>query len=344
MFVLKAQRLQTVGHMPVVVQKYGGTSVGDVERIKRVAARIQTARSSGYDVVAVVSAMGKTTDDLVELARQITDRPSPREMDMLLTAGERVSMALLAIALEVLEVPAVSYTGSQAGILTDSSHGEARITRITGERVKRSLDEGRVVIVAGFQGVDPESKEVTTLGRGGSDTTAVALAATLGAEFCEINTDVDGVFTADPRIVPDAVLIPRIGYHEMLEFARAGAGVLMPHSVEFAHEAGVSVKVRSSFGDGEGTWVRGDAPMFQLAGIAHRVVSDLPAVSLIGARASALSARAAETMSNEGIETAEVGSSPLSASLSVGPGDVDAALNLLHRTFRPPVTSDEVRR
>ncbi|HEY5890579.1 MAG TPA: aspartate kinase, partial [Acidimicrobiia bacterium] len=187
--------------MPVIVQKYGGTSVADPERISNVADRVGITRAEGNDVVVVVSAMGQTTDQLMRLAREITDSPPPREMDMLLTAGERITMALLAMALEKRDIPAVSYTGSQAGILTDSSHGEARIREITGERVKQSVGEGKVVIVAGFQGVDPDRREVTTLGRGGSDTTAVALAVALGAELCEIFTDVEGVFTADPRVV-----------------------------------------------------------------------------------------------------------------------------------------------
>jgi aspartate kinase len=246
--------------MPVVVQKYGGSSVADSTRIKAVADRVVQTREAGYDLVVVVSAMGETTNTLLGLASEISTAPHPREMDMLLTAGERISMALLAMALNDRGVPAVSYTGSQAGILTDSAHGGARITRITGERVRESLDAGKVVIVAGFQGVDPTSKEVTTLGRGGSDTTAVALAATLEAEACEILTDVSGVFTADPRVVKGARLLADVEYDQMLALANAGASVLMTHSVEFARDHGVSVHVRSSFIDDEGTWVRPGPP------------------------------------------------------------------------------------
>ncbi|MFZ0627301.1 MAG: aspartate kinase [Acidimicrobiia bacterium] len=256
--------------MPVVVQKYGGTSVADPTRISAVADRVQTARVQGSDVVVVVSAMGQTTDELIRLAAQITDNPPPREMDMLLTAGERISMALLAMALETRGIPAVSYTGSQAGILTDSSHGEARIREITGQRVRDSLAEGKVVIVAGFQGVDPESKEITTLGRGGSDATAVALAAALDADVCEIYTDVDGVFTADPKIVPEAKKLVEISFDEMLELSAGGAGVLMSRSVEFGRRFNIPIHVRSSFHDSEGTWVK-ETTMEQaiISGIAH---------------------------------------------------------------------------
>ncbi len=256
--------------MPVVVQKYGGTSVADPTRISAVADRVQTARVQGSDVVVVVSAMGQTTDELIRLAAQITDNPPPREMDMLLTAGERISMALLAMALETRGIPAVSYTGSQAGILTDSSHGEARIREITGQRVRDSLGEGKVVIVAGFQGVDPESKEITTLGRGGSDATAVALAAALDADVCEIYTDVDGVFTADPKIVPEAKKLVEISFDEMLELSAGGAGVLMSRSVEFGRRFNIPIHVRSSFHDSEGTWVK-ETTMEQaiISGIAH---------------------------------------------------------------------------
>ena len=253
-----------------MVQKYGGTSVADANRIKAVADRIEASRREGNDVVVVVSAMGQTTDELTELARSITPTPPLREMDMLLTAGERISMALLAMALDVRGVPAVSYTGSQAGILTDSSHGEARIREITGQRVRASLDEGKVVIVAGFQGVDPESREITTLGRGGSDATAVALAAALSADVCEIYTDVDGVFTADPRIVPDARMLPEVSYDEMLELSAGGTAVLMSRAVEFGRRYGIPIHVRSSFHDGEGTWVK-ETTMEQaiISGIAH---------------------------------------------------------------------------
>ena len=256
--------------MPVVVQKYGGTSVADPQRINAVADRVEAARRAGNDVVVVVSAMGKTTDELIALAADISDSPPPREMDMLLTAGERISMALLAMALDVRSIPAVSYTGSQAGILTDSAHGEAKIKEITGHRVRDSLSEGKVVIVAGFQGVDPESKEVTTLGRGGSDATAVALAAALGADACEIYTDVDGVFTADPRIVPAARKLAEVSFDEMLELSAAGAGVLMSRAVEFGRRFDIPIHVRSSMSNQEGTWVR-ETSMEQaiISGVAH---------------------------------------------------------------------------
>jgi aspartate kinase len=235
-----------------------------------VADRVESTRREGHDVVVVVSAMGETTDQLMELAAEVSDDPSPREMDMLLSAGERISMALLAITLNSRGVPAVSYTGSQAGILTDSSHGSAKILDIRGTRVRDSLEDGRVVIVAGFQGVDPESKEVTTLGRGGSDATAVALASALGADSVEIYTDVDGVFTADPRIVPDAVKLDEVPFDEMLELSAGGAGVLMSRAVEFGRRFDVPIHVRSSFHDGPGTWVR-DTTMEQavVSGIAH---------------------------------------------------------------------------
>jgi aspartate kinase len=256
--------------MPVVVQKYGGTSVADPTRINAVADLVEASRRSGNDVVVVVSAMGQTTDELIALAADISPKPPPREMDMLLSAGERISMALLAMALDVRNIPAVSYTGSQAGILTDSSHGEAKIKEITGHRVKQSLADGKVVIVAGFQGVDPDSKEVTTLGRGGSDATAVALAAALGADACEIYTDVDGVFTADPRIVPGARKLDEVSFDEMLELSGAGAGVLMSRSVEFGRRFNIPIHVRSSLSGQVGTWVK-ETTMEQaiISGIAH---------------------------------------------------------------------------
>lgn len=268
--------------MPVMVQKFGGTSVADPERILAVADRVRATRDLGYDMVVVVSAMGKTTDDLAGLAAQISAHPNPREMDMLLTAGERVSMSLLAIALHDRGAPAVSFTGSQAGILTDSSHGEARITRITGERVLAAIADGKVAIIAGFQGVDPESKEITTLGRGGSDTTAVALAAALAAEACEILTDVSGVFTADPRSVSAARKLDSVGYEDMLALARAGAAVLMPHSVEHARDSLIRVHVRSSFSDEPGTWLVPDAPERDLVGIAQAKRGEEGVVTLVG--------------------------------------------------------------
>jgi aspartate kinase len=256
--------------MALIVQKYGGTSVGSPDRIARVADRIAATRTAGNDVVVVVSAMGKTTDELIDLATQVNPNPPAREMDMLLTAGERISMALTAMALEGRGVHAVSFTGSQAGILTDAAHGSAKIQSIRGTRVKDALSEGKVVIVAGFQGVDPDSREITTLGRGGSDATAVALAASLQADVCEIYTDVDGVYTADPRIVPEAKKLDQISFEEMLELSASGAGVLMSRSVEFGRRFNIPIHVRSSFNHTKGTWVQ-ETTMEQaiISGIAH---------------------------------------------------------------------------
>jgi aspartate kinase len=239
----------------LVVQKYGGSSVADAEGIKRVARRIVDTRKDGARVVVIVSAMGDTTDDLMDLAKQVSPTPPPRELDMLLTAGERISAALLAMAIESLGVHARSFTGSQAGVITTGRHGDARIIDITPSRISSALDEGDVAIIAGFQGVSQDTKDVTTLGRGASDTTAVALAAALQADVCEIYTDVDGVFTADPRIVPSARRIERISSEEMLEMAASGAKVLHLRCVEYARRFGVPVHVRSSFSHREGTWV-----------------------------------------------------------------------------------------
>lgn len=256
--------------MALVIQKYGGTSVADGDRIRHVAARIVDTVTSGNEVVAVVSAMGTRTDELLALAADVSEKSHPRELDMLLTAGERVTMALVAMAIQDLDVAATSLTGSQAGILTNGRHGRAEIVEIRANRVREALDEGKVVIVAGFQGVDPDSRDVTTLGRGGSDATAVALAAALKANRCEIYTDVDGVFTADPRLVKGATKINEISFEEMLELSSAGAGVLMPRSVEFGRRFNIPIHVRSSFHDGEGTWVK-EETMEQavVRGIAH---------------------------------------------------------------------------
>jgi aspartate kinase len=260
--------------MSLVVQKYGGSSVGDAERIKRVAGRIVDAKRAGNDVVVVVSAMGDSTDELLDLAQQVSPLPPPRELDMLLTAGERISMALLAMAIANLGFEARSFTGSQAGVITDSSHGRARIIDVAPGRIRTALDSGYIAIVAGFQGVSQDTKDITTLGRGGSDTTAVALAAALGADVCEIYTDVDGVFTADPRRVPHARRLARISYEEMLEMAASGAKILMLRCVEYARRYGVKVHVRSSFSDLDGTWVV-DVPEEEqveqaiISGVAH---------------------------------------------------------------------------
>jgi aspartate kinase len=242
-------------HVSLVVQKYGGSSVADADGIKRVAQRIVATRKAGHDVVVVVSAMGDSTDELMDLANQVSPLPPGRELDMLLTAGERISMALLAMAIANLGLRARSFTGSQAGVITDSVHGRARIIDVTPGRIAGALDDGAIPIVAGFQGVSQDSKDITTLGRGGSDTTAVALAAALGADSCEVYTDVDGVFTADPRIVRGARRIPRISYEEMLEMAASGAKILHLRCVEYARRYGIPIHVRSSFGNRDGTWI-----------------------------------------------------------------------------------------
>ncbi len=257
--------------MGLVVQKYGGTSVGSAERIRRVAERVVATAEAGEKVCAVVSAMGDTTDKLLDLAGQVSSEPHARELDMLLTAGERVSMALLSMAIIDLGRQAISFTGSQAGIVTDASHGRAKIIEVRARRVRDTLDDGRIAIVAGFQGVSTED-DVTTLGRGGSDATAVALAAALGADVCEIYTDVEGVYTADPRLVPEARKLAEVSYEEMLELAASGAKVLMTRSVEFARNHGVVVHVRSAFTGAEGTWVKKEDDLMEkaiISGVAH---------------------------------------------------------------------------
>jgi len=261
--------------MGLIVQKFGGSSVADAEGIKRVAARIAASKRSGQQVVVVVSAMGDTTDELIDLANQVSPMPDGRELDMLLTAGERISMALLAMAISNLGLEARSFTGSQAGIITTSTHGRARVIDVTPGRIQEALKEGAIAIVAGFQGVAQDTKDITTLGRGGSDTTAVALAVSLDADVCEIYTDVDGVFSADPRIVPTARKLKSVTYEEMLELAASGAKVLHLRCVEYARRFDLPIHVRSSFSNLEGTWVVKDQPeggsMEQaiISGIAH---------------------------------------------------------------------------
>ncbi|MCM1971374.1 aspartate kinase [Streptomyces sp. ZAF1911] len=264
--------------MGLVVQKYGGSSVADAEGIKRVAKRIVDAKKNGHQVVVVVSAMGDTTDELIDLAEQVSPMPAGREFDMLLTAGERISMALLAMAIKNLGHEAQSFTGSQAGVITDSVHNKARIIDVTPGRIRTALDEGNIAIVAGFQGVSADSKDITTLGRGGSDTTAVALAAALDAEVCEIYTDVDGVFTADPRVVKKAKKIDWINSEDMLELAASGSKVLLHRCVEYARRYNIPIHVRSSFSGLPGTWVsnenpQGDEPVEHaiISGVAHDV-------------------------------------------------------------------------
>jgi aspartate kinase len=252
--------------MPLVVQKYGGSSLADADRIRHVAGRIAAERATGSSLVVVVSAMGDTTDHLIELAREITRDPDPREMDRLLAIGENQSCALVTMALHTLDVPAISLTGAQAGIRTDTAHGRARIANVDPARIARELEAGNVVIVAGFQGSTDDSHatgEITTLGRGGSDTTAVALAARLGADRCEIFTDVEGIFTADPRLVPDARLLPVIGYEEMLELAHQGAQVMQTRAVELGWVNDVEIAVRSTFSDHPGTRIKEDPDVEQ---------------------------------------------------------------------------------
>lgn len=261
--------------MALIVQKYGGSSVSDAESVKRVARRIVETKQAGNDVVVVVSAMGDTTDELIDLAEQVSPNPPGRELDMLLTAGERISMAVLAMAIYDLGFEARSYTGSQAGLITDSTHGKARIIDVTPGRISQALSDGAIPIVAGFQGVSQDTKDITTLGRGGSDTTAVALAAALKAEVCEIFTDVDGIFTADPRIVKKALKLDQIAYEEVLELAANGAKILHSRCVEYARRFNVPIHVRSSFNKNEGSWVISqeakDATMEQpiISGVAH---------------------------------------------------------------------------
>ena len=239
----------------LVVMKFGGTSVGDTGKLKRVAERLVAAREEGLKVVAVLSAMGKTTDELIRLAYEVSTQPHPREYDMLVSTGERISNALCAMAIHDLGHEAVSFTGSQAGIVTDGSHTKAKIVEVRAQRIHTALEEDKIVLVAGFQGVSTSTHDVTTLGRGGSDTTAVALAAALGADACEIFTDVPGVFTADPRIVPDALKLDQVTYEEMLEMSASGAKVMALRSIEVARSYGVKLRVRSTFEGGEGTWI-----------------------------------------------------------------------------------------
>ncbi len=281
----------------LVVMKFGGTSVGDADKLKRVAQRLVAARAAGSKVIAVVSAMGHTTDELVTLAQQVSPNPQERELDMLLSVGERISCALVAMAIVDLGQSAISLTGSQAGIVTDSTHTKAKIVEVRAHRIQEALDRDEIVLVAGFQGVSRESFDVTTLGRGGSDTTAVALAAALGADACEIYTDVRGVFTADPRLVATARKLDRVSFEEMLEMASSGAGVMMARSVEIARTHNVRLHVRSSFEDREGTWItEEDDPMLEKALISAVVhqreetvyrVSGVSSATLFGALAAA---------------------------------------------------------
>jgi aspartate kinase len=261
-------------HLGTVVMKFGGTSVADPEKLKNVARRLVAAREDGSRVVAVLSAMGTTTDELLDLAHQVSERPSPRELDMLISVGERISCALAAMAIHDLGHEAISLTGSQAGIVTDTVHGKAKIVDVRARRIHEALDANRIVLVAGFQGVSADSFDVTTLGRGGSDTTAVALAAALGAHVCEVYTDVDGVYSADPRLVPAARRLTLLSFEEMLEMASSGARVMATRSIEVARSHNVRLHVRSTFNDTEGTWIREeDETMLEkalISGVVHQ--------------------------------------------------------------------------
>jgi aspartate kinase len=243
-------------HLDTVVMKFGGTSVADPEKLKHVARRLVAARESGSRVVAVLSAMGTTTDELLDLARQVSDKPEPRELDMLISVGERISCALAAMAIHDLGHEAISFSGSQAGIVTDTVHGKAKIVAVRARRIHEALDQERIVLVAGFQGVSADSFDITTLGRGGSDTTAVALGAALGAQVCEVYTDVDGVYSADPKLVPNARKLDVLSFEEMLEMASSGARVMATRAIEVARSHNVKLHVRSTFTEAEGTWIR----------------------------------------------------------------------------------------
>ena len=268
----------------LVVMKFGGTSVGDTSKLKRVAQRVVAAREAGAKVVAVLSAMGTTTDELIRLAFEVSPTPNAREYDMLVSTGERISNALCAMAIHDLGHEAVSFTGSQAGIVTDGSHTKARIVEVRATRILQALEEDKIVLVAGFQGVSTATQDVTTLGRGGSDTTAVALAAALGADACEIFTDVAGVFSADPRMVPDAVKLDSVTYEEMLEMSASGAKVMALRSIEVARSYGVKLRVRSTFDDGEGTWIgEEDEAMLEKA-IISGVTHDTSEAKVVGRR------------------------------------------------------------
>ena len=325
-----------------VVQKFGGSSVADAASIKRVAQRIVDTKARGAEVVVVISAMGDTTDELMDLALQVSPQPRPRELDMLLTAGERMSAALLAMAINDLAFEARSFTGSQAGVITTGTHGDARIIDITPGRIETALEDGDIVIVAGFQGVSQTSKDITTLGRGASDTTAVALAAALGADRCEIYSDVDGVFTADPRIVPGATRIPEISYEEMLEMAAQGAKILHLRCVEYARRENVPVHVRSSFSTKPGTWVKDievkegsgmEQPL--ITGVAHdRSESKITVVGVpdrVGAAAEVFSAVADAGVNIDMIvQNQSIANDNTAITFTLPGGDKVKALDALH--------------
>ena len=315
-------------HAGTVVMKFGGTSVGDPDKLKSVARRLAAAREEGARVVAVLSAMGSTTDDLLDLARQVSDRPEPRELDMLISVGERISCALAAMAIHDLGHEAISLTGSQAGIVTDTVHGKAKIVDVRARRIHEALDQDRIVLVAGFQGVSVDSRDVTTLGRGGSDTTAVALAAALGAQVCEIYTDVDGVYSADPRLVPGARKLPVLSFEEMLEMASSGARVMATRAIEVARSHNVRLHVRSTFNDVEGTWIREeDEKMLEkalISGVVHQREETVYRVE--GARAAELFGALADASINVDTIVQTGGEIVFSAPVEDRP-DAERALN-----------------
>ena len=316
-------------HLGTVVMKFGGTSVADPEKLRSVARRLVAARESGSRVVAVLSAMGTTTDELLDLARQVSSRPEPRELDMLISVGERISCALAAMAIHDLRHEAISLTGSQAGIVTDTVHGKAKIVDVRARRIHEALDQDKIVLVAGFQGVSVDSFDVTTLGRGGSDTTAVALAAALGAQVCEVYTDVDGVYTADPRLVPNARKLDVLSYEEMLEMASSGARVMATRSIEVARSHNVRLHVRSTFNDTDGTWIREeDNRMLEekalISGVVHQREETVYRVR--GASASRLFAALADASINVDTIVQTGGEIVFSAPVEDRP-DTERALN-----------------
>jgi aspartate kinase len=316
-------------HLGTVVMKFGGTSVADPEKLRSVARRLVAAREGGSRVVAVLSAMGTTTDELLDLARQVSSRPEPRELDMLISVGERISCALAAMAIHDLRHEAISLTGSQAGIVTDTVHGKAKIVDVRARRIHEALDRDKIVLVAGFQGVSVDSFDVTTLGRGGSDTTAVALAAALGAQVCEVYTDVDGVYTADPRLVPNARKLDLLSYEEMLEMASSGARVMATRSIEVARSHNVRLHVRSTFNDTDGTWIREeDNRMLEekalISGVVHQREETVYRVR--GASASRLFAALADASINVDTIVQTGGEIVFSAPVEDRP-DTERALN-----------------
>lgn len=337
---MREERREEREEMSVIVQKFGGTSVGSIAHIQEVAKKIKQEVSRGNRVVVVVSAIGSSTDSLVDMAKQITSRPNSREMDMLLSTGEQVSMTLLTMALQELEINSISMTGWQAGILTEEIHGNARILEINTEHILSKINEGKVVVVAGFQGLS-EQGQITTLGRGGSDTTAVALAAALSAERCDIFTDVRGVYTADPRIVPLARQIKQISYEEMLELSCLGAKVLHSRAVTWAKDFKVTVSVKSAFEDGEGTWIKENTVM-EKGLIIHGITFDLcehntAKVSIVGAEISSYP-EVAQTMlqilQEAKVEVKDILATSMNVSCLIPANQVETALQILHYRFR----------